>query len=336
MIKQLIALLLAGALAGVPALDAPALPETGSELGLAASGIAQVEDTLYVADSYQRAIWKIDGDQAELLTGSNENLDQNGRPLTGYLDGDMEKALFGEPWAVIPYLDGLLVSDAGNHVLRYVDLEDGKVYSAAGSGEAGFQDGSVNRRIAFNMPTGLALGEDDLVYIADTGNHAIRVMDKKGNVSTLAGGEEGCALGTLEEARFSQPTGLCYANEVLYVADSGNHRIVAIEDGQVRLVAGASLSEDLAEAGDLLNGSVEQATFSNPQGIAVAEDGTVYVADTGNGAVRRIQDGRVTTVLQAQGDDVYPVSPRGLWIDGDTLYVGDVFMRVLAQYDLGA
>ena len=107
MIKQLSALLLAGALAGVPALDAPALPEMGSELGLAASGIAQVEDTLYVADSYQRGIWKIDGDQAERLTGSNENLDQNGRPLTGYLDGDMEKALFGEPWAVIPYLDGL-------------------------------------------------------------------------------------------------------------------------------------------------------------------------------------------------------------------------------------
>lgn len=68
----------------------------------------------------------------------------------------------------------------------------------------------------------------------------------------------------------------------------------------------------------------------------MAEDGTVFVADTGNGAVRRIQDGRVTTVLQAQGDDVYPVSPRGLWIDGDTLYVGDVFMRVLAQCDLGA
>lgn len=182
---------------------------------------------------------------------------------------------------------------------------------------------------SIDSPTGLAVDDEDTVYIADMGNNAIRAMDQNGNVTTYVGGEEGCALGALSEARFSQPTGLCWADGVLYVADSGNHRVVAIKDGQVTLVAGAHLTGDDAYEGGFLNGPAESARFSNPQGVAIGEDGTVYIADSGNGAVRAVKDGYVTTLTAMDSGSTYPVSPQGLLPAGDTLYVGDVFSRVL-------
>lgn len=324
--KRLISLLLAAALLALPALAAQSAQET--TLPLAASGMAVVEDVLYVADSYHRAVWAVEDGEASLLTGRTDVTDLSGQPVAGYGDGTFAKAVFSEPWAVVPYLDGLLVSDTGNHVLRYLDLEKERVYTAVGTGEAGYRDGKSSRA-SFDSPTGLAVDDEGTVYIADTGNNVIRAMNEDGTVTTYAGSEEGCALGSREEAMFSQPTGLCWADGVLYVADSGNHRIVAIEGDEVTLVAGAELTGDAAVEGDFLNGPAELARFANPQGVAVGEDGAVYVADTGNGAVRVIQDGYVTTLAAMDSGGTYPVSPRGLLLSGDTLYVGDVFAQVL-------
>ena len=324
--KRLISLLLAAALLAAPALAAQRTQE--STLPLAASGMAVVEDVLYVADSYHRSVWAVEDGEASLLTGRTDVTDLSGQPVAGYGDGTFAKAVFSEPWAVVPYLDGLLVSDTGNHVLRYLDLEKERVYTAAGTGEAGYRDGKSGR-VSFDSPTGLAVDDGGTVYIADTGNSVIRAMDEDGKVTTYAGSEEGCALGSREEAMFSQPTGLCWADGVLYVADSGNHRIVAIEDDEVTLVAGAALTGDAAVEGDFRNGPAELARFANPQGVAVGESGTIYVADTGNGAVRVIEDGYVTTLAAMDSGGTYPVSPRGLLLSGDTLYVGDVFARVL-------
>lgn len=297
---------------------------------LAPSGLVMVEDTIYIADSYQRGIRALKDGGSSILTGASKVNDLSGRPVGGYNDGAFSQALFEEPWAIVAYRDGLLVSDTGNHVLRYLDLEQEKVYTAAGSGKAGNQDGNLTKA-SFASPTGLAVGEDGTVYIADTGNHVIRAMDQDGNVTTYAGSGQGCALGTLDEAQFSQPTGLCWADGVLYVADTGNHRIVAIRNGQVTLVAGAQQNGDALYEGAYLDGSAEAACFASPQGLAVGYDGTIYVADTGNGAVRTIRDGTFDTLIAANGDTVYPISPRGLLVDHGTLYVGDIFSRVLLR-----
>lgn len=326
--RRIISILITAAvLCGLP-LAASAAEVTAS---IAPSGIAMVDDTLYIADSYHRAIWSILDGETELLTGRTDLVDLSGRPLEGYHDAPLAEAVFGEPWDIVAYREGFLVSDRTNHVIRYVDLEAGTVETALGTGRAGKQ-GGYGVRAAFDSPTGVAVGEDGEVFIADTGNHRIRLMAPTGKVTTYAGAEEGCALGSLQQARFREPTGLCYVDGVLYVADSGNHRIVAIADGQVTLVAGAELTEDAKIEGACLDGAVEEACFSNPQGIA-AVDGTVYVADTGNGAIRIIQDGRVSTILSIGSELTYPVSPRGLLMDEDTLYVGDVFSRVLLELE---
>ncbi len=329
--KNVLSLLLVGVLLTTPALAAQVEEEIPS---IAPSGMVSVGSTLYVTDSYHRSIWTVENGTAELLTGQTEPVDQWGQPLGGYRDGSFDQALFSEPWAIVPYLDGFLVSDAGSHTLRYLNLDQQQVYTAAGTGEAGYENG-LGIEAAFDSPTGLAVGADGTVYIADTGNHVIRAMDTEGNVTTYAGSSEGSALGNSRKTiRFSSPTGLCYADGVLYVADSGNHRIVALQEDEVDLVAGAALFGEWEDQGAYWNDEAEQACFSNPQGLAMGTDGTLYIADTGNGAVRALKDGFVTTLLAGKNDGTYPVSPRGLLVKGDTLYVGDVFAWVLLTCDV--
>ena len=329
--KRLFSILTATALALVLALPARAASET-VDSSMAPSGMALVGDTLYVADTYHRAVWTVEDGEASLLAGRTEITDLSGRPVEGYNDGTFAQAAFSEPWAIVPYDDGFLVSDTGNHVLRYLNMDKERVYTAAGTGRAGLRD-DTGEKASFDSPTGLAVDNEGTVYIADTGNNVIRCMDEDGNVTTYAGGEEGCALGSLQTVRFSQPTGLCWADGVLYVADTGNHRIVALDGNQAVLAAGAELTGDAAYEGDFLNGTADTARFSSPQGIAVGQDGTVYIADTGNGAVRVLKDGYVTTLLEREDNGTYPVFPRGLLVNGDTLYVGDVFSRVLLRSD---
>ena len=124
--------------------------------------------------------------------------------------------------------------------------------------------------------------------------------------------------------------GLCWRDGVLYAAETGANRIIRIADGQVTAAAGSG------EAA-LVNGAAAQAAFCEPQAVAVGEDGAIYVADTGNSAIRRIKDGVVTTLAVRDTDDldaVYPVSPTGLLLQGDTLYICDSFSRKILSLTL--
>ncbi|WP_162612214.1 hypothetical protein [Flavonifractor sp. An306] len=119
-----------------------------------------------------RAIWTVEDGEAVLLTGRMEVADLSGQPVAGYNDGPFAQAAFSEPWAIVPYDGGFLVSDTGNHVLRYLDLVEEKVCTGAGTGRADFCDGT-GEQAAFDSPTGLAVDNQGTVYIADTGNGAV-------------------------------------------------------------------------------------------------------------------------------------------------------------------
>jgi len=309
-------LLLCGTLAlSASAADTPSI---------APSGILALRDgSLLLTDVYNKALWlQKPGATPVRLAGRQGANDAQGVPSGGYVDGKAALAAFCMPWGVTPYLNGYAVSDTENHVLRYV--ADGKVSTIVGSGKAGSANGtSINA--SFNRPTGLVTLADGSLLLADTENHVIRQISTDGKVTVYAGSSEGCSDGSLLSAKLREPTALCYVDGVLYVADTGNNRICKVENGKLTTLAGA-----LDGTANCINGNTQNARFSSPQGLA-SDGSTLYVADTGNGAVRMIRDGMVTTLVQhgQDGYTLYPVEPRGLALVGDTLYVGDLFAKTM-------
>ena len=132
------------------------------DTAMAPSGMVMVGDALYVADTYHRAVWAVEHGTASLLTGRMEVTDLFGQPVAGYNDDALNGAAFSQPWDIVPYDDGFLVSDAGNHVLRYIDLDQERVYTAVGAGTAGYRN-DTGEKAAFDMPTGLAVDDEGTV-----------------------------------------------------------------------------------------------------------------------------------------------------------------------------
>lgn len=261
------------------------------------SGIAVMDgDVLLVTDVYNKVIWEIKNGECTALAGESGPDDIYGEPLGGYSDTSLEKARFEKPWDIAPFLSGWAVSDSDNCVIRYFDGE--RVRTAA------YKD---HEKLLEN-PTGIAADEDGNLYIADASVGIIYRMNENGAIQAVADG-------------FQDPTGLFWADGQLYVADTGNHRICAIKGSQVSVIAGGE--EGFAD------GSTKEAAFRNPQGIAVSADGAVYVADTGNSAVRVIRDGQVKTLLSCGDESTWPVAPRAIAFYRGGLVVADEFSGVI-------
>lgn len=329
-----------------PASSAPSAPETQAEAparvvfhhGTPSGFVILPDETMLVADPFNKVIWGMEeGRTARVLMGRTVVRDITGAVIPGYNDAAYADAAFAGPWAIAPFLGHYAISDSPNHAVRYFD--DEAVFTAVGSGVPGYADG-YGAGAQFCNPTGLAAGDGGILYIADTGNHVIRALDPQGNVTTFAGSAEGCADGALTQAAFREPTGLFWQDGSLYVADSGNHRIVRIQDGQVTTLAGPSSPLDPSgeefHHGSYRDGAAAQAGFSNPQGVAADTDGTVYVADSGNNALRVIRGGTVETLLRADSTagDTYPASPRGLLVHDGYLYVADAFAGIIFREPL--
>lgn len=292
--------------------------EIPKQLRMAPSGIAKDgKGKMYLADRSYHVVRKRTKDGKYSILAGREG-------ESGYKDGKAENALFSSPWDIVRYKKGYVISDTENHVIRF--YRGGKVTTFAGASKSGYKN-ATGKKARFNRPTGLATGEKGELYIADTGNNVIRVMDQKGKVTVYAGGKKGCADGTLKTARFEEPTGLHYYKGALYVADSGNHRIVRIKGNKVVTVAGSAKGIE----GDA-DGSAKKARFSNPQDIILYKN-DLYISDTGNGSVKKLSQGKVTTLVQAfsMQDKQAPAEPVGLTIQGNHLYIGDIFIEKLIK-----
>jgi DNA-binding beta-propeller fold protein YncE len=251
-----------------------------------------------------------------------------GNGQDGVLDGAAARSRFSDPFGVAVDPRGtVFVADGGDsNRIRRID-RDGTVSTFAG-GREGFADGAATAA-AFHTPSALALDRFGNLYVADTGNHAIRKIAPDGSVTTLAGGgQPGDADGKGAAARFHAPVGLTVDKHGnVYVADTYNDRIRRITpEGLVTTIAGG------ARPGNA-DGPAIDAAFDTPSAIAVGKDGSLFVADTGNNAIRRIgPDGVVSTLAAPPEGERQPLlrRPTGLALTHDGyLYVAGGGGRIL-------
>ncbi|HYI12015.1 MAG TPA: hypothetical protein VEK57_23375 [Thermoanaerobaculia bacterium] len=234
---------------------------------------------VYVADFGNSTIRKITPARAvTTLAGLAET--------PGSADGTGSAARFNAPQRVATDSSGnVYVADTGNQTIRKITAM-GAVTTLAGLAEdRGSVDG-MGSAARFNDPTGVATDSSGNVYVADYSSSTIRKITPAGDVTTLAGlaGHVGSEDGTGSAARFFDPVGMAAdSSGNVYVADSRNSTIRKISPaGAVITVAG------LAETPGSLDGTGSTARFNQPRGVATDSSGDIYVADTGNNAIRRL------------------------------------------------
>ncbi|AZP13365.1 gluconolaconase [Undibacterium parvum] len=194
-----------------------------------------------------------------------------------YADGQGEAAAFHTPSGLaIDAAGNLYVADTGNHRIRKISAL-GVVTTVAGNGQAGYRDGAASQA-QFNGPVGVAVDASGKVYVADTYNDKIRVINVDGEVTTLAGGDRpGYRDGIALEALFDTPSALVVsASAEVFVSDTRNNAIRKISAlGQVTTLA-RSLPED------------SDALMKRPLGLALTHDGVLYVGEASNGRLLQI------------------------------------------------
>ena len=229
----------------------------------------------------------------------------------------------------------LFVADKKNNIIRKID-PSGNVSTFAGNGTQGASNGN-GALATFNSPQGVATDANGNVYVADTYNNLIRKIDPFGNVTTIAGnGLYGSNNGVGLSASFSGPAGI--ATDMagnLYVADSFNNIIRKIDiAGNVTTFAGTPSNSYYGAGSD----------FYYPTGIATDANGNVYVADTYNNRIRKINSSRQITTIAGNGNRDYIdstgvlasfTSPTGLVVDAfGNIYVADAGNNTIRKIDL--
>jgi len=252
----------------------------------------------------------------------------SGQP--GVQDGQALLASFSDPFGIaVDRRGNVFIADAGesNRIRRLTP--EGRVETIAGSSE-GFRDGTA-AQAQFNTPSGIAIDSAGNLIIADTSNNRIRKLSADGSiVSTIAGsGVAGFTDGPASEVEFDGPVGVAVDKKGnVFVADSYNDRIRKIStDGTVTTITGGS-------SPDYVDGPLANAMFDTPCGIAVDEAGNIFVADTGNRAIRKINSaGEVSTIaggtIDTTNSEVHFGRPMSLALTHDGfVFVSDEDGRI--------
>ncbi len=203
----------------------------------------------------------------------------------GFKNGVASKARFKSPQGLAFSDKGLYVADTGNHSIRFINFKNWRVSTVAGNGK---NDDKVSHRVAaykgtaisLRSPWALAL-KDKQLYIAMAGNHQIwRYDTDKKTISQWAGsGRESIDDGPLMQASFSQPSGLSFLGDKLYVADAEDSavRTIDLNKHRVKTLVGSGLFD----FGDK-DGTLTKAKLQHVLGVAAIDDKLIYIADTYN------------------------------------------------------
>ena len=286
-------------------------PATEAQLCFPAAVAVDSDGNVFVADSWNHRIRKID------IDGIITTIAGTGAPRTGGDGGPATEAQIAHPAAVALDRSGnLYVAEARSHRIRRIDA-DGTITTLAGTGVAGYRgDGGPASRSRLAYPAGIAVGPAGSVYVADSWNHRIRRILPSGVISTVAGtGERGDGGdgGPALQAQIAYPVAVASDTKgnlfvVSFVPDRGNHRIRKID-------AGGTIS---AFAGDGVQGyggdgdPAPAARLAYPLGVAADTEGNVYIADSQNARIRIVRPGlQVRLTMGASGESVTLVVGAG-------------------------
>ncbi len=350
------------ALVGPPELGAAFTPaEPGEIVTLFGTGFGPTEPAL--------AAGRISGMQAPLAGGVSfhfggvgesesqsliETVAGGGRSLGD--GGPATEAQLLGPWGVAPDGAGnLYIADSSNNRIRKVDAA-GVITTVAGSGERGYSgDGGAATAAQLSLPVGVALDAAGNLYIADRNNDRIRKVDAAGAISTVAGGGRrgyrgyGGDGGPAVEAQLDRPSGVALdAAGNLYIADTDNQRIRKVDAaGVITTVAGDG---NYGYGGD--GGPAVEAHLRVPRGVALDGAGNLYIADSSNDRIRKVDAAGVISTVAGDGPNSYGgdgyggdggaataaqlSSPWGVAPDGaGNLYIADTGNQRIRKVDAG-
>ena len=300
------------------------------------------EGNLFIADSENHIVRKIDKKTGRIRTvaGRIQRAEAGATPASPVLvaqRGDDDP--FAENGTVHPHAFSQQTDLSGT--VRYVVT--GTAPAKRFSGEGGPADHAL-----LNFPTAVVVDRVGHLYIADTLNHRVRRVDAvTGIITTVAGlGQPRCSGdgGSAIEAGLNEPAALAMSDEgVLYIADQNNNRVRAVDvsTGVICTVAGTGTA---AYNGDGV--AATETGLAGPSGLALASDGTLFIADSFNGRVRAVDPvtGIIRTVVgdggeyRYQGPDEPPSTslsrPSGIALDEEgNLYVTDSDNHLVRRWD---
>jgi len=248
---------------------------------------------VYVADYNNNRIRKI-------ITSTGDVSTLAGSGANSFSDGTGTNASFWFPSGVAVDSSGnVYVGDNANNRIRKI-TSTGGVTTYAGNGTATFVDGNA-LSVRISAARGIAFDSYGNAYVADTGNNRIRKITPTGVITTLAGsGNATFANGTGTAASFWTPYGVAVdSSGNVYVADSSNNRIRKVSPAGVVTTFAGSGNATFAE------GTGTNASFRNPQGVAIDSSGNLYVADANNNRIRKITSDGVVTTLAGNGNATF-------------------------------
>ena len=304
---------------GIPALEARLFsPEC---VAVDAAG------NIYIADSFNHRIRRVD------TSGTITTVAGTGGEFSGDGGSAILARLFYPRGVAVDDSDNLYIADTGNDQIHRVDTS-GTITTIAGTGEFGYSgDGGPALAAQLDFPYDVSADGEGNIYVADSFNHRIRRVDASGTITTVAGtgergysGDEGPALA----GNLSYPRGVEVDDAGnLYIADSLNNRIRRVDaSGTITTIAGTG---EFGYSGD--GGPAFAAQVGQPEAVAFDSAGNLYIADTFNHRIRRVDHmGTITTVagigegdFSGDGDPALAAQlngPRGIAVDD----VGNIYI----------